>query len=107
MCYAAPGPRCSAHAEKNLTHAQQVAAEMSGKDFGAYQEAVDNVKVAEKIFDTTPAGIKKLQVALGDAQTGLEQDVLANRLFVATQTRASQITAYKETFHPVDDVVTI
>lgn len=97
MCYAAPGPRCSAHAAKDLAKAQAVygAAEeafnqatqtlaakvghdptfeerMADKDWKkvwtAKRAADDALQAAQDVYDTTPAGIQ----ALKDEATQIE-----------------------------------
>lgn len=73
MCYAYPGPRCSAHATAKLKSAhKQWEKTLSDSDF-------EKLKEAENEFFTTPAGFKKLEERFRETRNFQYLDMLEER----------------------------
>ena len=122
MCYAAPGPRCSAHADRDLAKAQDAFAkaqealwdarrnpQLTADEVQAVRqtamEATESRDRAMRDFDATPAGIKDLksQLAILEKQQGVlaverpEYVSVMKRISDGQQRRAEQLAAYKAT----------
>lgn len=81
MCYAKPGPRCSAHAKKILKDAEAVF--KAAKTQGAQQDAYDALRKAQAEYDMTPEGQKALRTLIdagrdtdGSLATRLQQGAI-------------------------------
>lgn len=73
MCYAYPGPRCSAHATERLKSAHKRWQEtLSDSDFEKFKEA-------ESEFFSTPAGFKKLEEMFRETKNFQYLDMLEER----------------------------
>ena len=118
MCYAAPGPRCSGHARKDLRLAQEKVDRLRGSMVGGLTPTVGmgetrdalvaaelELRRAEEEFESTPAGIAALKgkaavladwVGSGGVDETGEYARLAARIEVGQRRRAEQLTAYKK-----------
>lgn len=80
MCYAKPGPRCTAHARADLQRAQERwDADPSEKNFKALEEA-------RRIYDSTPGGQKELSAHLATQ----DDDAVRLRIDAGKMLRAKQ-----------------
>jgi hypothetical protein len=97
MCYAKPGPRCSAHAADKLTKAKRnMKLFMRDNDHsvGTYQSVQDDVTAAEQEYDATPAGMRELQRRIRD-YSGSQRDNYRLRLERGVALRRAQLAAIK------------
>lgn len=83
MCYAKPGPRCTAHARADLQHAQEAwDTEPSEANFTALEEA-------QRVYDSTPGGQEALQEQIVQSD---DPSALTLRLEAGKMMRADQMT---------------
>lgn len=107
MCYAAPGPRCTNHVQKELDSLVQKVVEL--EDNGAAEKEVKKVRRAivhkHAEYDATPGGAKELKEEIakresdGSINTALARrhtTSLKRRLAKGEETRAAQKEAYAQ-----------
>lgn len=97
MCYAKPGPRCSAHARQALVAAHKAVEEAETDDdlfaaTAALQEATTQ-------YEMTEAGQEELRHKIENASTDAERAKLENRLQSGILNRKEALAAYAAT-HP-------
>lgn len=93
MCYATPGPRCSAHATAELKkkQAELNAALGSPYSFKAYEALAE----AERHYYMTPAGHKDLQSQIDAEQDEKKREVLEEKLRLGKAAREEAIAEAK------------
>jgi len=106
MCYAKPGPRCSAHALQKL-HEVKVAKEQANPfDYNEFNELTDLVNKYQLEYDSTPQGQKDLQAEIDSNSFKYELEL---RLEAGKAMRETQMLAAKRAKEtgiiPQDDIV--
>lgn len=96
MCYAAPGPRCSAHAKARYIALRQKRSELlkaKGDNWDALAAIEAEISEAELDYDSTPVGQARLELRIkqGMDHNGSETEKLAN----ARELRKRQLAAIK------------
>lgn len=101
MCYAHPGPRCSAHAAQILTRAQIECNQVVFKQFDSdeekykeYDRLIAKRTRAEKEFDATPAGMAILKQKIKH-ETGHTREQAKDKLAQAKALRAHRLSLIK------------
>jgi hypothetical protein len=95
MCYAKPGPRCSAHAaEKMIKAKRNMRILQNDKDLsiGSFETLQRRYIEAEEEFDATPAGKRQLQRQIRDSE-GRMLDAYRLRLERGVALRKAQLVA--------------
>ena len=97
MCYAQPGPRCSAYAKNELKRAKKLYAETFANPDASDEKkgaAVTNFQTAVELFDSTNAGQKSLKRKI--EETGDPDGLLQLRKDRGELVRKSQLEAYRK-----------
>lgn len=87
MCYKAPGPRCSSHAQSILRHAEKAFSDLSAKssDFDALTHAYTSLEDARRNYYMTPAGQTELRHEI--ERTGDPDGMFQSRLDYGVEMR--------------------